>query len=158
MNDKKKVPLTQTAVQRLREELEHLEGPAREAVIESIATARAHGDLSENAEYHAAKDQQGMQEARVRQIRDMLENAELIESEDDGVVAPGKVVTIKHAGDDEAETYLLGTREEKSAEFVLLTPESPLGRALMGHAAGESVSAEVPAGRLEIEILEVRAL
>jgi transcription elongation factor GreA len=158
MNDNKKVPLTKTALERLRDELEHLEGPARDAVIDAIATARAHGDLSENAEYHAAKDQQGMQEARVRQIREMLENAQVIESEDDGVIAPGKVVTIRHAGDDDAETYLLATREEKGAAYDLLTPESPLGKALMGHSAGETVTASVPAGRLEIEVVEVKAL
>lgn len=156
MSDDRKVPLTTTAVERLREELQHLEGPAREAVIDAIATARAHGDLSENAEYHAAKDQQGMQEARVRQIREMLENAEIIESEDDGVIGPGKLVTIKHAGDDDSETYLLATREEKGADYDLLTPESPMGKALMGHSVGETVTAEVPAGRLQIEVLEVR--
>jgi transcription elongation factor GreA len=88
----KKVPLTQQAYERLKEELANLEGPARTKVIESIATARAHGDLKENAEYHAAKDQQGMQEARVRQIQQMLENAEIIHTTDDDVVAPGMLV------------------------------------------------------------------
>jgi transcription elongation factor GreA len=158
MGSDKKVPLTRTAYKRLQDELAQLEGPAREAIIEAIATARAHGDLSENAEYHAAKDQQGMQEARVRQIREMLENAEIIESEDDGVITPGKVVTIRHAGDDDPETYLFATREERSDEFDLLTPESPLGQALAGHSVGETVTAQVPAGELNIEIVEVRAL
>src|ERR687892_2109354 len=154
----KKVPLTPNAHSRLTEELEYLEGEGRTKVIEAIATARAHGDLSENAEYHAAREQQGMQEARLRQVRHMLEHAQIIESEDDGVVAPGKLVTIRHAGDDETETYLLGLREEKSDEHDVLTPDSPLGRALVGHSAGETVKAEVPAGRLTVEIVEVRAL
>jgi transcription elongation factor GreA len=74
------------------------------------------------------------------------------------VIAPGKLVTIRHAGDDETETYLLGLREEKDQEHDVLTPESPLGRALVGHSAGETVKAEVPAGRLTVEIVEVRAL
>jgi transcription elongation factor GreA len=152
------VPLTQAAYERLNEELAYLEGEGRQKVIDAIAVARAHGDLSENAEYHAAREQQGMQEARLRQVRHMLEHAQIIESEDDGVVAPGKLVTIRHAGDDETETYLLGLREEKDQEHDVLTPDSPLGRALVGHSAGETVKAEVPAGRLTVEIVEVRAL
>ena len=152
------VPLTQAAYERLKEELAYLEGEGRQKVIDAIAVARAHGDLSENAEYHAAREQQGMQEARLRQVRHMLEHAQIIESEDDGVVAPGKLVTIRHAGDDETETYLLGLREEKDQDHDVLTPDSPLGRALVGHSAGETVKAEVPAGRLTVEIVEVRAL
>ncbi|HEX2294226.1 MAG TPA: transcription elongation factor GreA, partial [Actinomycetota bacterium] len=89
MADQKKVPLTKQALARLQEELDHLEGEGRTKIIEEIATARAHGDLSENAEYHAAREQQGLQEARVRQLRQMIENAEIIETADDGVVRPG---------------------------------------------------------------------
>ena len=156
MEQTKRVPLTQEAYDRLRRELEYLEGEARTKVIEEIATARSHGDLSENAEYHAARDQQGLQEARVRQIKAMLESAEIIEVEDDGVVKPGKLVTIRTAGDDEGETYLLGLREEKGGEHDVLTPDSPMGRSLLGRSRGDKVMAEVPAGQLEIEILDVR--
>jgi transcription elongation factor GreA len=156
MNEEKKVPLTQNAYERLQAEREYLEGEGRQKVIDSIAAARSHGDLSENAEYHAAREQQGMQEARLRQVVQMLENVEIIEAEDDGVIAPGKLVTIKHRGDDEAETYLLGLREEKG-EYDVLTPDSPLGQALVGRGAGEIVTAQVPAGELVVEIVEVRA-
>ena len=156
MEERKKVPLTQSAYERLKDELAHLEGEARTTVIDAIATARAHGDLSENAEYHAAKDQQGMQEARVRQIREMLEYAEIIQADDDEVVKPGKLVTIRHEG-EEPETYLLGLREEKGGDHDILTPDSPLGRALLGHAVGETVVTSVPAGEIKIEILEVHA-
>jgi transcription elongation factor GreA len=156
MSEEKEVPLTKSAYERLQRERDFLEGEGREKVIEAIAVARSHGDLSENAEYHAAREQQGMQEARLRQVKEMLENAQIIETSDDGVVAPGKLVTIRHRGDDEAETYLLGLREEKG-DFDVLTPDSPLGRALIGHSAGETVSAQVPAGELIVEILEVRA-
>ena len=104
-----------------------------------------------------AKDQQGLQEAEVRKIRHMLENAEIIQSEDDGVAGPGKLVTIKRSG-EEPETYVLGIREEKRAEHDVLTPESPLGQAIIGHSAGETVTASVPAGELRIEIVEVKAL
>lgn len=152
----KKFPLTQQAYDRLKEELAHLEGDARKKVIDDIATARAHGDLSENAEYHAAKEQQGMQEARVRQIREMLENVEIIEAADDGVVKPGVLVTIR-TDDDEPETYLLGSREEKGAGHDILTPESPMGQALLGHSAGETVVAQIPAGELKVEIITVQS-
>ncbi|MDQ3963494.1 MAG: transcription elongation factor GreA [Actinomycetota bacterium] len=154
MSDEKKFPLTQQAYDRLKEELAHLEGDARKKVIDEIATARAHGDLSENAEYHAAKDQQGFQEARVRQITQMLENAEIIEAADDGVVKPGVLITIR-IGEDDAETYLLGSREEKGAGHDILTPESPMGQALLGHSAGETVVAQIPSGELKVEIVEV---
>ena len=155
MEAKKKVPLTQTAYDRLQAELVYLEGDARSKIIDDIATARAHGDLSENAEYHAAKDQQGLQEARVRQIKEMLENAEIIHTKDDGVIKPGKLVTLRYEQDEEAETYLLGLREERGGTHDILTPESPIGQALVGHVAGETLIAKVPAGELRIEIVAV---
>lgn len=156
MNDQQKNQMTQDAYNRLKSELEHLEGEGRRSVVDAIATARSHGDLSENAEYHAAREQQGMQEARARQIRHMLEHAEIVEVTDDGVVKPGKLVTIKTAGDDEPETYLLGLREEKGGEHDVLTPESPLGKSLVGRSAGDTVLAQAPRGELEIEIVSVR--
>lgn len=152
----KKVPLTQQAYERLKEELANLEGPARTKVIESIATARAHGDLKENAEYHAAKDQQGMQEARVRQIQQMLENAEIIHTTDDDVVAPGMLVKISIAG-DEPELFLFGTREEKGGDYDVLTVDSPIGLAIQGKAAGETVVARPGERELKVEIVEVTA-
>jgi transcription elongation factor GreA len=152
----KTVPLSREAFDRLQEELADLEGPARTKVIEEIATARAHGDLSENAEYHAAKDQQGMQEARIRQIRDMLENAEIIHATDDHVVSPGKLVKISIAGDD-PETFLFGTREEKGGDYDVLTVESPIGQAIQGKVAGETVVAQQRDRDLKVEIIEVTA-
>jgi transcription elongation factor GreA len=157
MNDQKKVPLTQEAFDRLNAELAFLEGEGRQQTVEAIATARAHGDLSENAEYHAAREQQGMQEARLRQVREMLRNAEILNVEDDGHVKPGMLVTLRYEGDDEPETYLLGLREEKGGEHVVLTPDSPLGQALIGRAAGDKVSAAAPAGEIAVEIVEVKA-
>ena len=156
MEAKKKVPLTQSAYDRLQEELVHLEGDARAKIIDDIATARAHGDLSENAEYHAAKDQQGLQEARVRQIKEMLENVEIIHAKDDGVIKPGKLVTLRYEGED-PETYLLGLREERGGDHDILTPDSPIGQALVGHVVGETLVAKAPSGDLKIEILAVEA-
>ncbi|MCA1704047.1 MAG: transcription elongation factor GreA [Actinobacteria bacterium] len=156
MSDEKKAPLTQNAYDRLKAELKHLEGEAREKIIKEIATARAHGDLSENAEYHSAKDQQGMQEGRVRQIRAMLENAEIIQAQDDGVVNPGMIVTIQHEGDDEVETYLLGLREEKGGAYDILTPDSPMGQGLIGHREGETVGVKIRDRELNVKILSVK--
>lgn len=159
MDETPKIQLTNSTVERLKEELAYLEGEGREKVVAEIASARAHGDLSENAEYHAAKDQQGLQEARVREIRHMLTHAEVISAEDDDpTVKPGKVVTLRYEGEDEPETYLLGLREEKGGEHSVLTPDSPVGRALLGRAAGDTVVASGPAGDLKVEILEVRSL
>ena len=157
MNEGKPVPLTQTAHDRLHERLTFLEGEDRQRIIQDIATARAHGDLSENAEYHAAKDEQGHKEAEIRKIRSMLENAQIIQGDEDDEVKPGKLVTIRHEG-EEPETYLLGLMEEKGGDHDVLTPDSPLGRALVGHKAGDKVVASVPAGELKIEIVEVRPL
>ena len=156
-DQEKKVPLTQQAFEKLKEELEFLEGDDRQRIISDIATARAHGDLSENAEYHAAKDEQGQKEARIRQVRQMLENAEIITSDDDdSVVKPGKLVTIRHEGDDESETYLLGLREERGGDYDILTPDSPLGQALLGRSPGDKIVAKAPRGELKVELLEVR--
>ncbi len=154
MEKPRKNQITKQAYDRLKQELEQLEGPRREHIIGEIARARAHGDLSENAEYHAARDQQGMQESRVRQLRQMIENAEIVDVEDDGLVRPGKLVTIRMGGDD-PETYLLGLREQKGGDHDVLTPDSPIGKSLLGCTAGDRVSAQVPAGRLEIEVVEV---
>ncbi|MDQ3987122.1 MAG: transcription elongation factor GreA [Actinomycetota bacterium] len=157
MSGQPKKQITQRAYERLKQELDELEGEGRERIIEEIARARAHGDLSENAEYHAARDQQGLQESRARQIRHMLQNSEIIDVSDDGVVKPGMLVTIRSNGDEETETYLLGLREEKGGEHDVLTPDSPIGQSLIGRSAGETVRARVPAGDLEIEIVAVQA-
>jgi transcription elongation factor GreA len=155
METDKKVPLTQNAYDKLKAELDFLEGEAREKIIKEIATARAHGDLSENAEYHSAKDQQGLQEGRVRQIRSMLENAEIIHAQDDGVVNPGMIVTIQHEG-EEPETYLLGLREEKGGDYDILTPESPIGSQLIGHREGETVPVKIREREIKVKVVSVK--
>jgi transcription elongation factor GreA len=151
----KKVPLTKDAYERIKQEIEFLEGPDRRRLAESIGAARAHGDIAENAEYHAAKEEQGRQEAKIRELKAMVDNAEIIEADEDEIVKPGKLVTIRYEG-DEPETYLFGVRQEKGGDHDVLTPESPIGSALAGRAAGETVTAAVPAGQLKIEIVEVR--
>lgn len=153
--EQKKVPLTQDAYDRLREKLDAMEGHQRQRIIDDIAAARSHGDLSENAEYHAARERQGQHEAEVRRIRAMLENAEIIEADDDATVKAGKVVAIR-IEDDAPETYLIGTREERAEDMAVLTPESPMGQAIIGRSVGETVVAKAPRGEMKIEIVEVR--
>lgn len=151
-----KVKLTRSAYDKLQQQLAEREGPIRERIVKDIATARAHGDLSENAEYHAAREEQAHNEAKIKEIRYKIENAEIVETFDDGVVQLGMLVVIKHEGEDETETYYVGSREEKG-EHDVLTPDSPIGKALIGHSQGEVVTASVPAGEMKIEILEVKA-
>lgn len=151
-----KIKLTQAAYDTMKEQLEEREGPTRERIVKDIATARAHGDLSENAEYHAAREEQAHNEGKIKEIRYKLENSEIVETFDDGIVQVGMLVVIQHEGDDDHETYYVGSREEKS-EHDVLTPDSPIGKALLGRAAGETVTASVPAGEIKIGIVEVKA-
>ena len=127
----------------------------RPKIIEEIATARAHGDLSENAEYHAAREEQGKNEAHIQKLTAQLDLATIVEVVDDGIVAPGKLVTFRHEGED-AETYLLAQRAMKGGEHDVLSPESPLGQALLGGRAGETVTAKVHDRDLQLEIVDVK--
>jgi len=147
--------LTQQTFDRLTAELEHLRGPARAEVIERISAARDEGDLKENGAYHAAKDEQGKMEGRIRQLEEMLGQVTTEASPDDQTVSPGKVVTYRYAGDDD-EVFLLGAREiaEDHTEIEVYSPQSPLGAALVGAKAGETVDFEQPNGKVaKIEIV-----
>jgi transcription elongation factor GreA len=149
--------LTQQTSDRLHAELDNLRGPLRAEVIERISTARDEGDLKENGAYHAAKDEQGKMEARIRQLEEMLDQANVTveRSADDNTVSPGKVVTYRFAGDDD-EVFLLGAREiaEDQSDIEVYSPESPLGAALLGAKAGETVDFEQPNGKVaKIEIV-----
>lgn len=155
MPEDQKIEMTRAEYDKLHEELKRSED-RRPKIIEDIATARAHGDLSENAEYHAAREEQGKNEAHIQKLAYQLESAIIVEVVDDGVVAPGKVVTFRHEGED-AETYLLGQRAMKGGEHDVLSPESPLGQALLGGKAGETVMAKVHDRDLQLEIVDVKA-
>jgi transcription elongation factor GreA len=143
--------LTQQTSDRLHAELANLRGPLRAEVIERISAARDEGDLKENGAYHAAKDEQGKMEARIRQLEEMLDHANVTIgiSPDDNTVSPGKVVTYRYAGDDD-EVFLLGAREiaEDQTDIDVYSPESPLGAALLGAKAGETVDFEQPNGKV----------
>lgn len=144
--------LTQEANDRLQEELDHLRGPARADLAARIGEARDEGDLRENGGYHAAKEEQGKSEARIRQLEDMLRRAEVGEPPKPGdPIGPGMVVAVKFAGDDETEEFLLGSREllalDDSVEMDVYSPQSPLGSAVRGLDVGESASYDAPNGQ-----------
>ncbi|MER8222433.1 transcription elongation factor GreA [Streptomyces sp. NPDC093516] len=141
--------LTQEAYNKLKAELEYLTGPARAEISAKIAAAREEGDLRENGGYHAAKEEQGKQELRVRQLTQLLENAKVGEAPAaDGAVAPGMVVTIAFDGDeDDTLTFLLASREYASSDIETYSPQSPLGTGVIGHKVGEDAQYELPNGK-----------
>jgi transcription elongation factor GreA len=149
--------LSRAAFDRLKAEHEDLTTRGRIDIARKIETARELGDLSENGDYHAAKEEQGKMEGRIIHLTRMVENAEIVEGgDDDGVVAAGSVVTIRYVGDDDEERYLLGSIEERADGLDVISPGSPLGEALVGRSAGDTVSYETPTGaRLEVEITSV---
>jgi transcription elongation factor GreA len=148
--------LTQEAFDKLAAELENLKGPVRQEVIARISAARDEGDLKENGGYHAAKDEQGKIEARIRQLEDMLGRAQVGETPaDDGIVEPGMRVTYRFAGDDASSTFLLGAREIEDDSLDVFSPQSPLGSAILGAKKGDTVTYTAPNGKkLEVEILD----
>lgn len=158
--DQGTVWLTQEAYDKLKAELEELKGPVRQEIVNKISAAREEGDLSENGGYHAAREEQGKNEGRIRQLESMLQRAEVGETPaDDGIVEPGMKVTYKFVGDsdDEAETFLLGAREMEDADSGLkvYSPQSPLGQAINGASKGDTVSYEAPNGKLmEVVIID----
>ncbi|MFJ7964827.1 transcription elongation factor GreA [Streptomyces sp. NPDC096324] len=149
--------LTQEAYNQLRAELEYLSGPARTEITAKIAAAREEGDLRENGGYHAAKEEQGKQELRVRQLTQLLEKAKVGEAPAaDGVVAPGMVVTIAFDGDeDDTLDFLLASREYASSDIETYSPQSPLGSGVTGKKVGEDAQYELPNGKLaSVKILK----
>ncbi|MFE4860234.1 transcription elongation factor GreA [Streptomyces sp. NPDC056670] len=140
--------LTQEAYNQLKAELEYLSGPARTEIAVKIAAAREEGDLRENGGYHAAKEEQGKMELRVRQLTQLLEHAKVGEAPAaDGVVAPGMLVTIAFDGDpDDTLEFLMASREYASTEIETYSPQSPLGSGVNGKKVGEDAEYELPNG------------
>jgi transcription elongation factor GreA len=151
--------LSQEAFDRLRTEVEDLRTRGRIDIARAIEAARALGDLSENGDYHAAKDAQGKMEARIRQLESMLGNVVIVDvaGTTGGEVGTGTVVSLRYAGDDDVERYLIGSIEERREGVAVVSPNSPLGLALMGRKTGDRVSYDAPSGSLEVEIVAVGA-
>jgi transcription elongation factor GreA len=145
--------LTPETYERLSSELHELKTEGRERVSQQIGQAREHGDIRENADYDAAKNEQGMMEARIRQLEALLSSAVVGEAAASGVAGPGTVVRLEIAGEE--ETYFLGSREEAIDGMDVLSVQSPLGRAVSGRKAGEEFSYTTPTGReLPVKLLE----
>ena len=151
--------LSRAAFERLQAEYDDLTTRGRIEVAQKIEPARLLGDLSENGDYHAAKDEQGHMEGRIRQLEHLLENAEIVEAGDEGVVAAGSIVTILYEGDadDMAERYLVGHIEEKIGDLDVICPQSPLGAALLGAGGATWVEYEAPNGMLRVRVLKVES-
>jgi transcription elongation factor GreA len=148
--------LTQEAYDRLKTELEQLSGPGRIDIARRIEAAREEGDLKENGGYHAAKEEQGKQEARIRQLEQLLRNAKVGEAPpDDDIVEPGMVVVARVSGKE--MTFLLGSREVADGDLDVYSEKSPLGAAIHGKKAGESTSYVAPTGKeIPVEIVSAK--
>jgi transcription elongation factor GreA len=151
--------LTQATHDRLVAELEDLTTRGRVEIAQQIEAARALGDLSENGDYHAAKDFQGKMESRIRQLQAILKDVQLVSEEgtDDGTISLGSTVTLRYDGDDEDETqrFFVGSIEERQGDLQVVSPSSPLGQVLVGHGAGEAVEYRAPGGTLKVHIVAV---
>ena len=150
--------LTPETHARLVAELEDLTTRGRVEIARQIEAARALGDLSENGDYHAAKDSQGKMESRVRQLQRMLDDAVIVDSSTlkAGVVTTGVVVELRYDGDEGTEKFLVGSIEEKGEGVSVVSPASPLGKALVGRSLGETVEYQAPNGHVfTVEIVSV---
>lgn len=147
--------LTPAALEKLQDELEQLKTRGRAEIEDRIAEARSHGDLRENADYDAAKNDQGLMEARIRKLEHLINTAEVREVEDTGKVEIGSVVRVVDSDGDETE-YFVAPQENKVAGLFLASPSSPLGAALIGRVVGDEVAYQAPVGTLTVQIKSVR--
>ena len=148
--------LSQAAYERLTAEHDDLTTRGRVEIARKIEAARELGDLSENGDYHAAKEEQGKMEGRIAHLARMIENAEIVAAGAGDVVSHGSVVGIRYEGDDEVEQYLVGSIEERHDDLDVISPSSPLGVALIGSAPGDAVSFTAPTGaELRVEIVSI---
>jgi transcription elongation factor GreA len=151
-----RIPLSQDAYDRIKAEHDHLTTVWRLDIARKIESARELGDLSENGDYHAAKEEQGKTEGRIAHLANLLENGEIIEHSASDTVQPGVVVGIRYEGDDEVERYLLGSIEERVEGTEVMSPGSALGKVLIGRKAGDTVSYETPTGAtLKVDIVSI---
>jgi transcription elongation factor GreA len=158
-NQTEPTKLTRSTHERLVAELEDLTTRGRVEIAQAIEAARALGDLSENGDYHAAKDAQGKMESRVRQLQAMLKEVEIVDQAggDDGTVSLGSTVTLRYEGDDEddVQRFFVGSIEERQGDLNVISPSSPLGQVLVGQSAGETVEYQAPGGNLKVRIVSV---
>ena len=155
--DEKKVYLTESGMKELKDELDELVNVKRPKNIKSIKEARALGDLSENADYDAARNEQAEIEGRIKKIEYMLEHAEVIEKKDDGSVSLGSTVGIKYVDDeDDTDEYEIVGSQEADPFASKISNESPIAKALFNHKVGDIVTVESPNGSYQIQITEIK--
>jgi transcription elongation factor GreA len=150
--------LTQEAYDRLKDEHDHLAGPGRVEIVKKIEAAREEGDLRENGGYHAAKEEQGKAEARIRQLAQLLRDAKVGEAPTEaGVAGPGMVVTVRFSGDNDTERFLVGSREDSAADGLeIYSAQSPLGKAITGRRVGDSATYSLPSGKsMTVDVVEI---
>ena len=152
---KKDILLTSEGFLELEEELNNLKNVRRPRVIEAIKDARAQGDLSENADYDAARNEQAEVEGRIKQIEFMLANAQIIEKSSNHTVDSGSTVTISYVDDDEEEVYSIVGRMEADPFENKISNESPIGKAIIGKKEGDTINVESPTGSYQIKIVKV---
>ena len=154
-------PMTVEGAEKLREELENLKNVVRPSISKAIGAAREHGDLRENAEYHAAKERQGLTEARIRQIEGWLADAQIIDVtklKASGKVVFGATVTLFDVGEDRTVRYKIVGEDEANVKESKISIMSPLAKAMIGKSEGDSAVVETPNGRREYEIEEIALL
>ncbi len=148
--------ISQAAYDRLAAEHKDLTGRGRIDIADKIEVARLMGDLKENGDYHAAKEEQGKMEGRIAQLASIIENSEIIEAADASTISPGCVVELRYEGDSFTEKMLFGSIEEKRDGLDIVSPGSPLGQALEGAAVGTTVSFAAPSGaEMSVEVVSV---
>ena len=156
MGNKNTVYLTQAGLDDLKNELEDLINVRRPANIQAIKEARSLGDLSENAEYDAARNEQAQIEGRIKQLEKMLENVSIISDVDTDKVSIGNTVSIKYVDDDDEEEYKIVGSQEADPFESRISNESPIAKALFDHKVGDIVTVESPNGSYDIEIIEIK--
>ncbi len=149
--------LSQSAFDRLKAEHDDLTTRGRIDIARKIEAARELGDLSENGDYHAAKEEQGKMAGRILHLAAIIENCEIVADGANGsdIVGAGSIVSVLYEDDDEPEKYLVGSIEEKRDDVAVASPGSPMGKALLGAAIGDTVEYESPGGSLKIEIVAI---
>ena len=147
--------MSQERLDELKKELEYLQTVREKEVSEQIKEARSFGDLSENSEYDEAKNEQGKLYSKIAEYKDLIENAVIIENGTGQGVVMGSRVTIREDGEEDAEVYHIVGSQEANPMQGMISDESPLGRALMGHVKGDKVSMEAPVGVIRYEILSI---
>lgn len=153
--DEKKIYLTEEGLNELKKELDFLKLEKRPEIINALKDARALGDLSENAEYDAARNEQASTEARIKEIEKMLENVEIINSVKTDAVALGTKVKLEYVGDDEIDEYSIVGSKEADPFTNKISNESPIAKAIIGHKVGDIVNVVSPNGEYQVKVVEI---